>query len=124
MDQVEGEAGHPQPLEPGPIQVSHEKPAAIGQTEDEKNRARQIQEPTPQWPGRVLQRVFAPTSERRGPRGRPPENPQTSRERTGKRNRDAPRRIGRARGAIRGRTHNPWPYPLAPNDGGSPTRRT
>src|SRR5438034_4147822 len=53
MDQVEGEAGHPQPLEPGPIQVSHEKPAAIGQTEDEKNRARQIQEPTPQWPGRV-----------------------------------------------------------------------
>src|SRR5207249_10653626 len=53
MDQVEGEAGHPQPLEPGPIQVSHEKPAAIGQTEDEKNRARQIQEPSPQWPGRV-----------------------------------------------------------------------
>src|SRR2546428_521547 len=38
MDQVEGEAGHPQPLEPGSIQVSHEKPAAIGQTEDEKNR--------------------------------------------------------------------------------------
>src|SRR5229473_4873038 len=53
MDQVEGEAGHAQPVEPGPTQVSHEKPATVGQTEDEKNRARHVEQPSPQWPGRV-----------------------------------------------------------------------
>src|SRR5437016_4969236 len=53
MDQIEGEAGHAQPAEPGPAQVSHEKPAAIGQTEDEKNRAGHIEQPSPQWPSRV-----------------------------------------------------------------------
>ena len=37
MDQVEGKAGDPQPVEPGPAQVSHEKTTPKGQTEDEKS---------------------------------------------------------------------------------------
>src|SRR5439155_10339157 len=54
MDQIEGEGGRPQPLEPGPTQVSHERTTTRGQTEDEKNRPRHIRQPSPQRPGRVL----------------------------------------------------------------------
>src|SRR2546421_12915586 len=46
-------AGHAEPVEPGPTQVSHEKPAAMGQTEDEKNRAGHVEQPSPQWPSHV-----------------------------------------------------------------------
>src|SRR2546425_13376546 len=53
MDLIEGEAGQAQTAEPCPAQVSNEKHAATGQTEDEKKRAAQIEQPSPQWPGHV-----------------------------------------------------------------------
>src|SRR5437899_3253186 len=37
MDQIERKAGHPQPVEPRPTQMSREKTASIRQTEDEEN---------------------------------------------------------------------------------------
>src|SRR5439155_16516279 len=89
-----------------------------------RRQRRSARDPSPA-PGRKLERVFAPTtSERRGRRTHPRETPQTAKERTGKRNRDEFHRIGHARERTRGRTHNPRRQPPAPNDGGSPTRRT
>src|SRR3989442_683728 len=47
MDQVEGEAGHPQPLEPGPTQVSHEKPAAIARPRTRRTAPGRYSNPPP-----------------------------------------------------------------------------